>query len=49
MDDHLEKYPTWTHGRNGQDHYADIEAVRVCGEGAPARSTYLTARDMGMV
>ncbi len=33
MDEHLEKYPTWTHRGNGENHYADIEAVRVFGEG----------------
>ncbi|TAF09893.1 MAG: NAD-dependent epimerase/dehydratase family protein [Nostocales cyanobacterium] len=34
LDEHLENYPTWTHGGNGRDEYADIEAVRVCAEGA---------------
>ncbi|BBD57548.1 dTDP-4-dehydrorhamnose reductase [Nostoc sp. HK-01] len=30
LDEHLENYPTWTHGGNGWDKYADVEAVRVC-------------------
>jgi dTDP-4-dehydrorhamnose reductase len=33
LDEHLEKYPTHFHGGNGQHQYADVEAVRVCGEG----------------
>nr|WP_242039866.1 family 1 glycosylhydrolase [Anabaena sphaerica] len=34
LDENLENYPSWTHGGNGRDEYADIEAVRVCAEGA---------------
>jgi dTDP-4-dehydrorhamnose reductase len=33
LDEQLEKYPTHFHGGNGQHQYADVEAVRVCGEG----------------
>jgi dTDP-4-dehydrorhamnose reductase len=33
LDEQLEKYPTPFHGGNGQHEYADVEAVRVCGEG----------------
>ncbi|MBD2068214.1 sugar nucleotide-binding protein [Leptolyngbya sp. FACHB-671] len=33
LDEQLEKYPTHFHGGNGQHEYADVEAVRVCGEG----------------
>jgi len=29
LDENLSIYPTWTHGGNGQDRYADVEAVRV--------------------
>lgn len=29
LDDKLEAYPTWSHGNNGKNHYADMEAVRV--------------------
>ena len=29
LDEHLERYPPWTHGGNGKQSYADIEAVRV--------------------
>ncbi|MBD2571266.1 family 1 glycosylhydrolase [Anabaena lutea] len=41
LDEHLENYPTWTHGGNGQDEYADIEAVRVCAEGIAGHCTLL--------
>jgi len=34
LDEQLENYPGWTHGGNGKDRYADVEAVRVCAEGA---------------
>jgi dTDP-4-dehydrorhamnose reductase len=34
LDERKERYPTSSHGGNGQDEYADIEAVRVCAEGA---------------
>ncbi|MEB3311782.1 MAG: family 1 glycosylhydrolase [Snowella sp.] len=32
LDEHLENYPIWTHGGNGKDRYADVEAVRVCAD-----------------
>jgi dTDP-4-dehydrorhamnose reductase len=32
LDEHLEPYPASTHGGNGRHTYADIEALRVCGE-----------------
>ncbi|MTJ54173.1 sugar nucleotide-binding protein [Anabaena sp. UHCC 0253] len=41
LDENLENYPNWTHGGNGQDEYADIEAVRVCAEGAAGPRTLL--------
>ncbi|MEN3337725.1 MAG: dTDP-4-dehydrorhamnose reductase [Acidobacteriota bacterium] len=28
LDEHLDRYPVWTHGGNGVDRYADVEAVR---------------------
>ncbi|HEV2860478.1 MAG TPA: family 1 glycosylhydrolase [Pyrinomonadaceae bacterium] len=34
LDDRLERYPGHTHGGNGRHRYADVEAVRVCAEGA---------------
>ncbi|BAZ22921.1 dTDP-4-dehydrorhamnose reductase [Kalymmatonema gypsitolerans NIES-4073] len=34
LDERKERYPTCSHGSNGRDEYADIEAVRVCAEGA---------------
>jgi dTDP-4-dehydrorhamnose reductase len=30
LDEHLENYPAWTHGGDGWDKYADVDAVRVC-------------------
>ncbi|MEJ7762551.1 MAG: family 1 glycosylhydrolase [Thermomicrobiales bacterium] len=33
LDDRLDRYPPWTHGGNGRDAYADVEAVRVCTDG----------------
>ncbi len=33
LDERLDHYPAHTHGSNGRDHYADVEAVRVCTEG----------------
>ena len=33
LDDRLERYPAWSHGGNGAQTYADIEAVRVCVDG----------------
>jgi dTDP-4-dehydrorhamnose reductase len=29
LDERMERYPIWSHGGNGRDQYADIEAVRV--------------------
>jgi dTDP-4-dehydrorhamnose reductase len=33
LDERLQRYPPWTHGGNGRDVYADVEAVRVRPEG----------------
>jgi dTDP-4-dehydrorhamnose reductase len=33
LDDRLSRYPESSHGGNGRDRYADVEAVRVCAEG----------------
>ncbi|MGK3961389.1 family 1 glycosylhydrolase [Sorangium sp. So ce118] len=33
LDHRLDLYPSWTHGGNGRDAYADVEAVRVREEG----------------
>lgn len=33
LDERLNRYPEHTHGGNGRDVYADVEAVRVCAEG----------------
>ncbi|MBD2358410.1 sugar nucleotide-binding protein [Tolypothrix sp. FACHB-123] len=41
LDEHLENYPAWTHGGNGRDNYADVEAVRVCAEGLAGPYTLL--------
>ena len=41
LDENLEKYPAWTHGGNGKDRYADVEAVRVCAEGTAGAYTLL--------
>ncbi|MBW4451895.1 MAG: sugar nucleotide-binding protein [Nostoc indistinguendum CM1-VF10] len=41
LDEHTENYPAWTHGGNGQDKYADVEAVRVCAEGLAGPRTLL--------
>ncbi|MEH2315348.1 MAG: family 1 glycosylhydrolase [Nostoc sp.] len=44
LDENTENYPAWTHGGNGQDKYADVDAVRVCSEGlAGPRSLLLEA------
>ncbi|MEH2444292.1 MAG: family 1 glycosylhydrolase [Nostoc sp.] len=44
LDENIENYPAWTHGGNGQDKYADVDAVRVCSEGlAGPRSLLLEA------
>ena len=34
LDERLARYPASTHGGNGRHRYADVEAVRVCAEGA---------------
>ena len=34
LDERTENYPNHTHGGNGKQQYADVEAVRVCAEGA---------------
>jgi dTDP-4-dehydrorhamnose reductase len=34
LDERTERYPAWSHGGNGVHKYADVEAVRVCTEGA---------------
>ncbi|WP_017318385.1 family 1 glycosylhydrolase [Mastigocladopsis repens] len=34
LDERKERYPVSSHGSNGRDEYADVEAVRVCAEGA---------------
>ncbi|AFZ57423.1 family 1 glycosylhydrolase [Anabaena sp. PCC 7938] len=41
LDEHTENYPAWTHGGNGRDKYADVEAVRVCAEGVTDPYTLL--------
>ncbi|MBD2448363.1 sugar nucleotide-binding protein [Nostoc sp. FACHB-152] len=41
LDEHLENYPTWTHGGNGKEPYADVEAVRVCADGITGPYTLL--------
>lgn len=33
LDERLERYPAHTHGGNGRQRYADLEAVRVCEDG----------------
>ncbi|WP_341530263.1 family 1 glycosylhydrolase [Nostoc sp. UHCC 0302] len=41
LDENLENYPVGTHGGNGRDKYADVEAVRVCAEGLAGPRTLL--------
>lgn len=41
LDENLENYPAWTHGGNGRDKYADVEAVRVCALGLAGPRTLL--------
>ncbi|AUT01343.1 dTDP-4-dehydrorhamnose reductase [Nostoc sp. CENA543] len=41
LDEHLENYPAWTHGGNGWDKYADVEAIRVCAENVAGVYTLL--------
>jgi dTDP-4-dehydrorhamnose reductase len=33
LDERLEDFPLWSHGGNGRDRYADVEAVRARGDG----------------
>jgi dTDP-4-dehydrorhamnose reductase len=42
LDHRLEPYPLWSHGGNGSDTYADIEAVRVRAEGIDGVESLLT-------
>ena len=42
LDHRLESYPTWAHGGNGRDVYADVEAVRVRAEGIDGVGSLLT-------
>uniref|UniRef100_UPI001D12DA2F family 1 glycosylhydrolase n=1 Tax=Nodularia sp. LEGE 04288 TaxID=1828639 RepID=UPI001D12DA2F len=41
LDEHTENYPAWTHGGNGWDKYADVDAVRVCAESIAGPYTLL--------
>ncbi|MDZ8239853.1 MAG: family 1 glycosylhydrolase [Nostoc sp. ChiQUE01a] len=41
LDENLENYPPCTHGGNGRDKYADVEAVRVCADGLAGPRTLL--------
>ncbi len=41
LDERKERYPASSHGNNGRDEYADVEAVRVCAEGAAGPRTLL--------
>ncbi len=41
LDEHLDNYPIWTHGGNGKDRYADVEAVRVCAQNIAGPYTLL--------
>lgn len=41
LDERVERYPDWSHGGNGRDAYADVEAVRVRGEGIPGHEEML--------
>jgi dTDP-4-dehydrorhamnose reductase len=41
LDERKERYPACSHGGNGRDEYADVEAVRVCAEGAADPRTLL--------
>jgi dTDP-4-dehydrorhamnose reductase len=42
LDERVERYPAYTRGSNGRHQYADIEAVRVRGEGLEGLGTLLT-------
>lgn len=41
LDERKERYPACSGGGNGRDEYADVEAVRVCAEGAAGPRTLL--------
>ncbi|ALF54917.1 dTDP-4-dehydrorhamnose reductase [Nostoc piscinale CENA21] len=41
LDENLENYPACTHGGNGRDNYADVEAVRVCADSVAGVYTLL--------
>lgn len=41
LDERLDRYPPHTHGGNGRDVYADVEAVRVCADGIAGHQTLL--------
>ncbi len=43
LDHRLERYPPWTHGGNGREAYADLEAVRVRAEGVEGIGPILAA------
>ncbi len=41
LDERVERYPAWTAGGNGRDTYADVEAVRVPGQGVTGHAGVL--------
>lgn len=41
LDERLSRYPTSSHGGNGREDYADLEAVRVCAEGIAGPRTLI--------
>jgi dTDP-4-dehydrorhamnose reductase len=41
LDEHLERYPEWTHGGNGVESYADVEAVRASADPIHTHETVL--------
>jgi dTDP-4-dehydrorhamnose reductase len=41
LDERIDRYPTCTHGGNGRHQYADVEAVRVCAQGAAGPRTMI--------
>ena len=43
LDERLERYPSWSHGGNGELKYADIEAVRTRTEGIVGHEKHLLA------
>jgi dTDP-4-dehydrorhamnose reductase len=44
LDEHLDRYPSETHGGNGSDYYADVLAARVLHEGTPGpRALFMEA------